>query len=376
MLLVIQGTPFCNINCSYCYLPQRDDKRRIAIDTIRQTVSRLIDFARAGGMRGEEAVNVVWHAGEPLVLPVSFYEEAFAAFAPLQSQGIAVSQSFQTNGMLIDAGWPRFFRDHQAIIGVSLDGPEEIHDLHRRARNGTGSWARAMAGIGRLREAGLPFHVIAVLTAEALRQPDAMFDFFDAAGLHDLGFNIEETEGVHLQSSLAMAAPLEAVRLYSDFLRRFLARNATAGHPIRLREAEGAAAAMLEGAIPHNPQVEAGRILSVDVAGNVATFSPELLGLKDPRYGDFIIGNVGDQGLAEMLGGPVATAMTRDIAAGIAKCRESCAFFDFCKGGAPVNKLCETGSFNVAETMHCRLTVQATMQTCLDTIHGALMGAA
>lgn len=380
MLLIIQGTPFCNINCSYCYLPDRDRRDRLSIDTLHRIVSRLCEFVQTAPVDMSEPalrvnsvaaseVSVVWHAGEPLVLPISFYRTAFAAFEPLRNLGLRVSHGFQTNGTLINDRWVSFFAEAQPNIGVSIDGPEEIHDLHRKYRNGMGSFQTCLAGISRLQAAGIPFHTISVLTEPALRVPDRMFEFFLERNLLDIGFNIEEIDGINQDSSLAGT---EIADLYGRFLRHFLRRNADAGFPIRLREAEHVAALLLAGELPSNSQTQAGQIISVDVSGNVSTFSPELLGLHNEQFADFIIGNVFTASLAEMLTGTVALSLGQEISRGVANCQATCDVFSFCKGGAPANKFCETGSFQASETMHCALTVKATLRECIEVIYRSL----
>ena len=100
-------------------------------------------------------------------------------------------------------------------------------------------------------------------------------------------------------------------------------------------------------------------ILSMDHAGNLATFSPELLGQASAEYGDFIIGNVHNDAFAELPGHPMLARMTAEIQAGVAMCRRECAYFDLCGGGEPVNKLAENGSFASSATDHCRMTRMA-----------------
>jgi uncharacterized protein len=196
-----------------------------------------------------------------------------------------------------------------------------------------------------------------------------MFEFFLERDLLDIGFNIEEIDGINTNSSLARK---EIAELYAGFLRHFLHRNADANFPIRLREAEHVAALLLKGELPSNSQTEAGQIVSVDVSGNVSTFSPELLGLRNEQFADFIIGNVFTSSLAEMLGDTVALSLGQEISHGVANCRATCDVFSFCKGGAPANKYCETGSFRASETMHCALTVKATLRECIEVIYQSL----
>ena len=75
-LLVMQPTPFCNISCDYCYLAHRNDKRRMSQEVVAATAQRLIDDNLLA-----ESLGVVWHAGEPLTMPLEFYEAAFRTFA-------------------------------------------------------------------------------------------------------------------------------------------------------------------------------------------------------------------------------------------------------------------------------------------------------
>ena len=115
-----------------------------------------------------------------------------------------------------------------------------------------------------------------------------------------------------------------------------------------------------------NVQVEPFCMLNVDCNGNVSTFSPELLGLKNPTYNDFVIGNINAASLEDMNRGAAMRAMSRDIAAGVELCRQNCGYFSVCGGGAPVNKLFENGRFDSARTSFCDLTQKVPIDLILD----------
>src|SRR5215469_2335703 len=140
-LLVLQPTSFCNIDCDYCYLSNRNDRRKMSLETIRSAVRLVIDSHLV-----KERLCVVWHAGEPLVLPVQYYDEAFAAIQETVVSRCEISHSIQSNGTLIDDLWCQFLMKHRVRIGLSIDGPALIHDAHRKTRNGKGSHALAMRG--------------------------------------------------------------------------------------------------------------------------------------------------------------------------------------------------------------------------------------
>lgn len=172
-ILILQPTPFCNINCDYCYLPNRNDTHRMSVETIKAAIQTVFD---AGLIK--EQLSVVWHAGEPLILPVAYYELAFAAVHDLVKESCEISHSFQTNGTLINDEWCKLFQRPPVRIGLSIDGPEFLHDRHRKTRSGRGTHAQIMRGVQCLREHEIPFHVIAVISEDSLNHADAIFEFF------------------------------------------------------------------------------------------------------------------------------------------------------------------------------------------------------
>ena len=365
-LLVVQPTPFCNIDCRYCYLPQRSDKSVVAEATLANLFSQIF----ASGWV-EDAVSVVWHAGEPLVLPVKFYRRAFALIDELKPRELTLTHSFQTNGTLIDDAWCTFFLEHQATVGVSVDGPQPLHDLNRVTRSGRGTFERTIAGIRTLRRNGVPFHVISVLTADSLTAPGDMFDFYLSEGVDRVCFNVEESEGDHVSRSLGVAGIDNA---YYRFLREFWHLAAAAPEKFSfIREIDEAIQQVLRPreAVFVNQLTEPFAITSMDWAGNIATFSPELLGLKNPAYGDFIIGNVNSDRLLDMPAHPAFRKMLADIGDGVELCRRDCEYFSVCGGGEPVNKLAENGSFVSTETTYCRMTKMRATDLVLDLLDQA-----
>src|SRR5579864_9083680 len=125
-LVVIQATPFCNVNCRYCYLPNRSSTKRITHQTLERTFRFLFSSPRLS-----DPVSIVWHAGEPLVLPISFYENAFRIAEEYNTRSMQVVHCFQTNGTLINQAWCDFIKLYDVKIGVSLDGPRYINDRNR-----------------------------------------------------------------------------------------------------------------------------------------------------------------------------------------------------------------------------------------------------
>jgi uncharacterized protein len=362
-LLVIQPTPFCNIACKYCYLPNRTSKAVVSRATLRNLFSKVFESGWFG-----DALSVVWHAGEPMVLPIGFYREAFLLVEELRPPQLQVVHSFQTNGTLIDEEWCRFFTESQINLGVSIDGPRHFHDCNRLTRSGRGTFDRTIAGIRMLRRHRVPFHVISVLTPASMAAPREMFDFYLAEGIEQICFNVEESEGDHVSQSFRSA---DIEDLYYRFLGEIWRLSTTfPGQISFLREIETALQQVIRPreAPFYNQLVEPFAITSMDWAGNIATFSPELLGLKNPAYDDFILGNVNRSSFADFANSPVLARMLADINAGVATCREQCEYFSVCGGGEPVNKLAENGSFASSETAYCRITKMRATDLVLDAL--------
>jgi uncharacterized protein len=330
----------------------------MSLDTLEQVFRWVFS---SGLVR--DPFNLLWHAGEPLVVPIAWYEAAAALLRRNGEGHPPVVQSVQTNATLIDKEWCDFFRRHQVDVGVSVDGPKFLHDRHRRTRQGHGTLDRVLHGIHVLAEQQIPFKVITVLTAEALDYPDELFDFYQEHGIRSVGFNPEEVEGPNTTSSLEGK---DMPARFRRFLARFFELALVANPPMEVREFETSATALLHarrsGPFRRTQENRPFGILNVDCQGSFSTYSPELLGLDSPRYGGFALGHVASDPLQDVLPSPRFQQMEADIAGGVELCRASCRYFPFCGGGPPGNKYFENGTFVSTETLFCRMHIKA----CLD----------
>ena len=365
-LLVIQPTPFCNIDCRYCYLPNRSSKAVVERSTL---VNLFTQVFQSGWAR--ERLTAIWHAGEPMVMPIGFYRDAFDLVAQLKPADLVLTHAFQTNGTLIDDEWCEYLLEARINLGVSIDGPKQFHDRNRVTRAGRGTFDKTIRGIRLLRKHEVPFHTISVLSSASLAAPREMLEFFLSEGIEHVCFNVEESEGSHVSESFGKS---DVEQAYANFLAEFWRLSAAVPGKIRfIREIDHALRQVLrpKEAGFFNELVEPFAITSMDHAGNLSTFSPELLGLKNAAYGDFLLGNVNRDTLTDLERSPILLRMRADIDAGIAMCREACEYFSVCGGGEPVNKLAENGSFISTETAFCRLTKMRTTDLVLDALDRA-----
>src|SRR5262245_54146943 len=120
-MLVIQPTPFCNINCDYCYLRHRAEHSRMAADTLERVANAIVS-----DIDPDLEALVVWHGGEPTTVPLAWYQLAYRALGA-RKRGSPLRFTLQTNGIAIDDDWASFLAETGTNVGLSIDGPRELH---------------------------------------------------------------------------------------------------------------------------------------------------------------------------------------------------------------------------------------------------------
>lgn len=372
-LLVIQPSPFCNINCDYCYLPNRSDTRRMD----HAVLERVMDKVWASGLAASP-FSLLWHAGEPLAVPIAWYEKAFEIINRHPKAKDYVIHSVQTNGTLVNDAWCEFLVRHRVEVGISLDGPRDIHDRHRKTRKGEGTYEKAIRGMECLKRNGVPFGVVTVISDVSVDRPDDLYDFYREHDITGIGFNIEEIEGANAQSSLDRDRDGAAARIHA-FFKRFYERNKADGFPLNVREFQNAERNIVEpgwSSRPdgeyYNQEADPFGMVNVDCFGNFSSFSPELLGQPTEKYGTFSFGNLLSGDLFDATQNESFQRVLSDIEAGNRKCAESCEFYKYCGGASPSNKYYENGTFDSTETRQCVSTVQIPMRIVLADLEDEL----
>ncbi|MFH1709173.1 MAG: anaerobic sulfatase maturase [Planctomycetota bacterium] len=153
--------PVCNLACRYCFylhkstLLESSSRWRMS-DAVLESFTRQYLAAHPDGF----PVNFAWQGGEPTLMGVDFFRRAVALQKQHRRDGQSVTNSFQTNGILIDDDWAAFFKEHDFLVGVSVDGPRGIHNQHRVDTGGAGSFDRVMAGVGVLKRHGVHYNAL------------------------------------------------------------------------------------------------------------------------------------------------------------------------------------------------------------------------
>ena len=199
----------CNLNCAYCFYLEKQALYGNGKD-FRMPDEVLTAFVRAYvEAQPTPVVEFVWQGGEPTLLGLDFFRRVVDLQRPYSWQK-TISNSLQTNGTLLTDEWCRFLKQHNFMVGLSLDGPREIHDRYRCDRQGTGSFDDVMRGLKLLQKHGVDYNVMASVARETARQPLDVYQFFKEQGVEFIQFVpiIERLPATaEQQSGLSLAGP-------------------------------------------------------------------------------------------------------------------------------------------------------------------------
>jgi uncharacterized protein len=274
-----------------------------------------------------------------------------------------VEHHIQTNATLIDEAWCDFFVEHDIRIGLSIDGPRHL-TAQRIFRGGNPAYDRIVKGITTLRQHGLSFAALCVVSDPGPGFAEELYGYFADLGCTVLGVNIEEQEGVNARPNAHDAG---AVRAFWAELTAAWRRDPR----MEVREVEWAlryAGASLAGdadtLLPrrHDP------IPTIAEDGRVVLLSPELAGFDSPRYGDFSSGSVLTTPLDEIVRAVAdrPEGWIAEYLSGVEACRAECAYFGFCGGAHAANRYFEQGRFDTTQTRHCRNSKIHLLEGVLD----------
>jgi serine-type anaerobic sulfatase-maturating enzyme len=179
--------PVCDIKCEYCFylekraLFDRDERYRMPDDVLAAYIAQYVES------QPTPVAEFVWHGGEPTLLGADFFRRVVELQRPHRGRK-EIRNSMQTNGMRLDDEWCRFFKDNDFLVGVSLDGPKEIHDRYRKTLHGNGTFDGVMKGIRLLREHEVNFNVLACVGRETAHHPLEIYRFFRDEGIKYIQF--------------------------------------------------------------------------------------------------------------------------------------------------------------------------------------------
>lgn len=173
----------CNLQCSYCYA-------RPFLSKSLEIMSReILKRAISDCILNSKWPRITWHGGEPTLSGLDFYQNSQDIIEKYRYPGQKIDQVLQTNGTLINKKFARFFKENDFKIGISIDGPRDIHNINRTKKSGRGSFEDVMRGLEILRQEGVNPSVIVTVTSDTLKFAGEVFDFLIENGFRSIKYS-------------------------------------------------------------------------------------------------------------------------------------------------------------------------------------------
>jgi len=167
----------CNIDCTYCFFLSKEalypnEKSRMSEATLETYIRQLLESHRT------QEVTVAWQGGEPTLMKLDFFKHAVELVETYRRPEQIVQHTFQTNGLLLDDNWCAFFKEHHFLVGLSVDGPRELHNSYRVDRRGQGTFDLVMQGWQALRRHSVDFNILCTVNAANQHHGRTVYSFF------------------------------------------------------------------------------------------------------------------------------------------------------------------------------------------------------
>ena len=169
--------PICNLACEYCYFLSKEqmypDSEFTMPDEVLESFTRQYIRSQSGG-----EVTFAWQGGEPTLMGLEFFRRAVRAQKDHTAPGIQIENTLQTNGILLDDEWCAFLKENDFLVGISIDGPPDLHDLYRRDKGGQPTAEKVLGGLKRLQAHGVDYNILCTVHAGNAGRPLDIYRYF------------------------------------------------------------------------------------------------------------------------------------------------------------------------------------------------------
>jgi uncharacterized protein len=180
--------PLCNLDCSYCFYLEKEaffpknERFRMSDEVLEAYVQRYIES------QNTPVVEFTWQGGEPTLMGVEFFRKAME-LQRVHANGKTIRNTLQTNATLINDEWAAFLASEKFLVGVSLDGPKHLHDVHRYDKQKRSSFDATVNGLQLMLQAGVQCNVLVTVSREVSKEPLQVYSFLKGLGVRYIQFN-------------------------------------------------------------------------------------------------------------------------------------------------------------------------------------------
>ncbi len=185
-IMIKPAGSLCNLDCNYCYYLDKADiyggrEPRMSLEMLEHSVKSYIEANEV------DQVTFNWHGGEPLVMGLDFYRKA-VEFERKYADGKAILNTIQTNGTLLNASWAEFLRENNFLVGISIDGPADIHNKFRRDKGGVPTFDKVLRGIEILYRSGVQYNTMTTINKASEGRGLEVYHFLKSVGSRYMQF--------------------------------------------------------------------------------------------------------------------------------------------------------------------------------------------
>jgi uncharacterized protein len=329
----------CNLGCQYCFFLSKEDlypgsRFRMSEEVLEAFTRQYIEAHRV------PEVTFAWQGGEPTLMGLDFFRRAIELQRTYQKPEMVIQNTIQTNGTLLDDEWGQFLHEHNFLVGISIDGPRELHDAYRVDKGGKPTFDKVMQGLEFLKEHKVEFNILCTVHAANGNHPVEVYRFFrDGLGARFIQFIaiVERENETGFQEGHTVTKRSVKPKQYGSFLSgvfdEWVKRDVAQVYVQMFDVALGAWYGQGSAACVFAPTC--GTATALEHTGDLYTCDH----FVEPNY---YLGNIMEQPMAELVGGEVQRRFGRDKRDKLPSyCRE-CEFLFACHGGCPKNRFVTT----------------------------------
>jgi len=335
--IVITPTQECNLSCRYCYIPSTHKKKWVSKEIVETTFKKILNA-------DTKEVSIIWHGGEPLLMDLDFFRESLDLEKRLNKRDIKIKNNIQTNATLINRDIAYFLKKNNFEVGISLDGPKDVHDCNRIYSDGRGSFDDVMKGISILRERDIPFGIISILNKKSINREKEIYKTIREAGANRARVNLYSSAGKgKIYKDYLELSPKEVSKILINFYDIWTKDN---DGNFMLSPFKNIVDSMFTGK-SNLCEYQGGcnlNILVVDMYGDLYSCG-RFFGIKKYKIGSILKDSLKDiqqSNFSKML--DERKRRIEEIC--------DCEYFKFCRGGCAYESLDNRGSFN-EKTLYC-----------------------
>lgn len=316
----------CNLACDYCYYSSLENKNNIQtfdLMVLEKFIKEYADYSTG-------YMSFAWQGGEPLLAGLPFFEKVIELQKKYAKKGTVISNALQTNGTLITKEWAKFFKKYNFLVGVSLDGPAEIHDKRRPNRGGKGSFAQVMNSIQHLKEASVDFNILTVIHEDNVLRGQDLMNFYTKEGFQYIQFipcMDFRSQNIHTPGRF-LITPQEYGQFLCDAFDIWF-NEGTPETSIRFFD-EYLSVSLHQEASLCTHRKACPKMLVLESNGNAYPCDFYI-------DQDLCLGNIGTDSLTDILNNTIYDTFLTKKENVSSKCKE-CEFFKYCHGGCPRNR--------------------------------------